>query len=431
VVLIERGADVAETGWSISGDPAGLMELGGQLRHLIQALEDCAAQVEVARSGLHDWVGQGASGFERLDLAQRPKWKTAADSFGAASLAVADYAHNLSAAQSRAAQARVLYDQGMAESAAWAACLAAARTASPHAVVVAGPDPGAQERAEALAMLQSARADADAAANRLAARLRSAEEAAPTGPGIWDRLFGVVELDVRTAEDFGLGIVIGLTGLAKSTVQAVHAAWSLSPGRLGADPAGWRRSLGADSAGAAALAGAVARDPLGVGKQIAADLTNARVWSKDPAEAAGELIPQAASMLDGEGEEVTAVQATEDAGALVRLGELRAAGAPAVSPGEGLPSWLPERARQVIEHFDRTGTRQNGYKQETGFVNDGRKGGEVLPIATSSGEQITYMEWDVNPYVPSARRDAQRLVTGSDGSVYYTENHYRSFRRVR
>ncbi|MHB1444563.1 MAG: putative T7SS-secreted protein [Acidimicrobiales bacterium] len=321
--MIERGPDVGEAGWTISGDPAGLGELSGQLGHLVGALEDCAAQVELARGGLRDWVGQGARGFDRLDLAQRPKWKTAADSFGAASLAISDYAHNLSAAQGRATQARALYDQGMAESAAWAASLAAARAASPHAVVVAGPDPGAQTQAEALGMLQSARADADAAARRLAGRLAPAEEAAPTSPGIWDRLVGAVELDIRTYEDFELGIVIGVTSLAKSTVQAVHAAWSLSPGRLGADPAGWHRTLRVDLAGAGALAGAVARDPLGVAKQVGEDLINAKTWATKPAEAAGELVPQVVSMIDGEGEEVAAVQVTEDAASAARDLELK------------------------------------------------------------------------------------------------------------
>ena len=430
-VLMERGPDAGETEWTISGDPAGLVELSGQLRHLVQALEDCAAQVEVARGGLINWVGHGASGFERADLAQRPKWKTAAGSFGSASLAIADYASDLHAAQSRAAQARALYDEGMEASAAWAASIAAARVANPHAAVAAGADPGAPERAEALAMLQSARADADAAVSRLSTRLHSAEEAAPTTPGIWGRLFGVVHLDVRTAEDFGLGIVIGLTGLAKSAVQATHAAWTLSPGRLGADPAGWRRSLQADSAGAVALAGAVARDPLGVGKQVAADLTNAKTWSKDPAEAAGELVPQVASMLDGEGEEVAAFQATEDAGSIARAAELSGQEGSATAPSGELPSWLPRGVRDILDHIDRTGVSFRGYKGKSKFMNDGRSANEVLPSSTPSGEQVTYEKWDVHPHRPGTSRGVERLVTGSDGSAYYTSDHYVSFRRAR
>lgn len=430
-VLFERDPVAAETGWTIPGDPSAMAELGARLERLVQALEDCAAQVEGARAGLGTWIGQGAAGYERMDLAQRPKWKVAAESFTVASTAVADYARDLSAAQDRAAQARALYEQGVAESEAWAASLAAARAANPHGVVAAGPDPGVQEQAAALAMLEAARADLDAAARRLAGRLAAAEEAAPTRPGIWDRLIGAVNFDFRADEDFSLGIVIGITSLAKTAAQAAHAAWSLSPGRLEADPAGWRRSVKADFTGAVALAGAVARDPLGVGKQVGEELINAKTWTTNPTEAAGELVPQLASMLDGEGEEAAAIQATEDATSAIRAGEAGAAGSAGLGPGTELPSWLPENARRVIEHFDQTGSRQAGYKEEEPFKNDGRDGGEVLPAATASGGRISYTEWDLNPRQPGTNRGSERVVLGSDGSAYYTDNHYRSFRRIR
>ena len=40
---------------------------------------------------------------------------------------------------------------------------------------------------------------------------------------------------------------------------------------------------------------------------------------------------------------------------------------------------------------------------------------------------IQYFEYDVNPYTPGVRRDALRLIHGSDGSWWYTNNHYNSF----
>ena len=68
----------------------------------------------------------------------------------------------------------------------------------------------------------------------------------------------------------------------------------------------------------------------------------------------------------------------------------------------------------------------------------GTKGGsifqnreELLPPTDSSGNPLTYQEWDVNPKVSGQDRDAQRIVTGSDGSAWYTDRHYRAFRRVR
>lgn len=47
-----------------------------------------------------------------------------------------------------------------------------------------------------------------------------------------------------------------------------------------------------------------------------------------------------------------------------------------------------------------------------------------LPSTDENGNPITYKEWDVNNKLPGSGRDAERFVTGSDGSVYYTDSHY-------
>lgn len=49
----------------------------------------------------------------------------------------------------------------------------------------------------------------------------------------------------------------------------------------------------------------------------------------------------------------------------------------------------------------------------------------------SRRNRITYTEYDVNPYQNGQRRDAERLVKGSDGRIWYTSNHYRSFTEVK
>ncbi len=68
----------------------------------------------------------------------------------------------------------------------------------------------------------------------------------------------------------------------------------------------------------------------------------------------------------------------------------------------------------------------------------GTKGGDrfrnsegQLPRSTTAGIVITYREWDVNPKQPHRTRDAERIVTGSDGSAWYTSDHYRTFSRMR
>lgn len=68
----------------------------------------------------------------------------------------------------------------------------------------------------------------------------------------------------------------------------------------------------------------------------------------------------------------------------------------------------------------------------------GTHGGDVfrnnerqLPVTDASGARITYREWDVNPKRRGSGRDAERIVTGSDGSAWYTADHYRTFVVVR
>lgn len=58
------------------------------------------------------------------------------------------------------------------------------------------------------------------------------------------------------------------------------------------------------------------------------------------------------------------------------------------------------------------------------------RGGD-LPAADASGKPIIYQEWDVNPKQPGRSRDAERIVTGSDGSAWYTGDHYKTFTRMR
>ena len=44
---------------------------------------------------------------------------------------------------------------------------------------------------------------------------------------------------------------------------------------------------------------------------------------------------------------------------------------------------------------------------------------------------IKYREWDTHPLRHGVNRGAERLITGSDGSAYFTEDHYRTFKKIR
>ncbi|MFC9514146.1 ribonuclease domain-containing protein [Nocardiaceae bacterium NPDC056970] len=53
-----------------------------------------------------------------------------------------------------------------------------------------------------------------------------------------------------------------------------------------------------------------------------------------------------------------------------------------------------------------------------------------LPAAVG-GQTVRYQEWDVNRKQSGRGRDAERIVTGSDGSAWYTDDHYETFARMR
>ena len=61
---------------------------------------------------------------------------------------------------------------------------------------------------------------------------------------------------------------------------------------------------------------------------------------------------------------------------------------------------------------------------------DERGPGMQLPQSGPNGP-ITYREWDVDPKMKGVDRAEERIATGSDGSAYYTSNHYETFVRFR
>jgi dienelactone hydrolase len=91
------------------------------------------------------------------------------------------------------------------------------------------------------------------------------------------------------------------------------------------------------------------------------------------------------------------------------------------------PKGVPDKVLKVLEHVDRTGDAPDGYEGGRTFGNFERR----LPQTDARGGRVRYREWDVNPLRPGVNRGAERLVTGSDGSAWYTSDHYESFARIR
>ncbi|MDD8048715.1 MAG: ribonuclease domain-containing protein [Thomasclavelia sp.] len=80
-------------------------------------------------------------------------------------------------------------------------------------------------------------------------------------------------------------------------------------------------------------------------------------------------------------------------------------------------------ATQVI---DNNGLAPEGYKGGKIFNNMPKEeGAQKLP------EGVTYKEYDVNPYVKGQNRGMERIVIGDDGSVWYTNDHYFTFKKLK
>lgn len=102
------------------------------------------------------------------------------------------------------------------------------------------------------------------------------------------------------------------------------------------------------------------------------------------------------------------------------LGLLAACGA-ASDRGEIARAALPPEARETLERIGRGGPfpyRQDG----TTFHNRER----LLP----PGSRGYYREYTV-PTPGRSDRGARRIVVGTGGERYYTDDHYRSFKRIR
>jgi guanyl-specific ribonuclease Sa len=90
-------------------------------------------------------------------------------------------------------------------------------------------------------------------------------------------------------------------------------------------------------------------------------------------------------------------------------------------------SAIPHKVYVVLAYIRAHHHAMDGYEGGRVFQNSEA----ILPQSDSSGNSIEYQEWDVNPKIPGENRGAERLVTGSDGRAWYTNNHYSSFIQIK
>lgn len=103
---------------------------------------------------------------------------------------------------------------------------------------------------------------------------------------------------------------------------------------------------------------------------------------------------------------------------------------PGTSTAAAAATSVPPRVTKTLARIDAGAWPPADAPGTKGGTNFGNYEGH-LPTKTASGKRITYTEWDVNRREPGRSRDAERIVTGSDGSAWYTADHYNTFVRIR
>jgi ribonuclease T1 len=94
-------------------------------------------------------------------------------------------------------------------------------------------------------------------------------------------------------------------------------------------------------------------------------------------------------------------------------------------------SGAPDHVLKTLTYIEKHHRAPDGYEGGRVFHNFGGGGEQALPRTDDNGKPVSYHEWDVHAKRTGVNRGAERLVTGSDGSAYYTSDHYRTFTKVR
>ncbi|MDO0933816.1 DUF6531 domain-containing protein [Streptomyces sp. DG2A-72] len=99
-----------------------------------------------------------------------------------------------------------------------------------------------------------------------------------------------------------------------------------------------------------------------------------------------------------------------------------------------IPTEVPAESKAVLQDIRQFGVEAQGAgPQHMGpsiprpFENSGKNGGYKLPEFDSAGQPIRYTEWGTVQSALNPKPGGERIITGSDGSAYYTPTHYQTY----
>ncbi len=87
---------------------------------------------------------------------------------------------------------------------------------------------------------------------------------------------------------------------------------------------------------------------------------------------------------------------------------------------------IPQKVYDVLKYIKANHRPMPGYVGGSVFSNREK----ILPQQDSLGNPVQYQEWDVNPKIQGQNRGTERIVTGSDGRSWYTNDHYQTFTQI-
>ncbi|MFD8007936.1 DUF6531 domain-containing protein [Streptomyces mirabilis] len=99
-----------------------------------------------------------------------------------------------------------------------------------------------------------------------------------------------------------------------------------------------------------------------------------------------------------------------------------------------IPTEVPAESKAVLRDIYEFGVEAQGAgPQRMGpsvpqpFQNSGKGSGYKLPEFDSQGNSIRYTEWGTVQSIDNPKWGGERIITGSDGSAYYTPTHYQTY----
>lgn len=287
--------------FTIEGSPGGIRaraNLGREKGRSFIAIADALTRIST-----DGWTGRAAEKFRDALDDEPQRWRESGDGFVRAAAAFDAYADALERAQSQATTAAAEHERGnrVTEHARTAheaeRRRLEAQAASPSlggGILLLTPfhDPGEAVRDAAVAALDGARADLEAAAHRCAGEVRAACTAAPAKRNWLESGLAFVG---GIFEGAGEAVWDLLTISPVSPINLVRDLYNLTTGELTLEELAMQHQMAVEDVGA--MLQALRDDPVTFGKELGKGLLDWDTWTDDPARAIGHLVPDAVAAV--------------------------------------------------------------------------------------------------------------------------------------